>query len=286
MTDEQPAAVSGRLMDRLADALWLPDEMDAAQREAHLQSARVLLEEIAPGPGLEGLIAVQMVAAQMAAMDCIARAAERDAGEAVRDRALMHAEKLLALCARQTEVLGRHRVREARLRADRERAKKEKQANEEWRPRRIKHVFFDAGEWWAVRAHVIDPRIVLARAHAEADALYAGMDKEPAAAEGERAAGHAAADLPTVDGKPYIVDDRGMRHYPLPNGELAKVMEIDEEPFDEYFNLVRKRDGEEAERRAREISDRNDTLPNNPWRRDYKPKPQTPPKTNGAGGSG
>jgi hypothetical protein len=60
---------------------------------------------------IEEMLIEQMEAAHEAAMACLERAAADEATQEVRDRALMHATKLMSLFARQTDVLGRHRRR-------------------------------------------------------------------------------------------------------------------------------------------------------------------------------
>jgi len=69
-------------------------------------------------------------------------------------------------------------------------------------PIHFRRVSFKAEEWWAARAHVIDPRIVLAKTYARQD---------------------------------------GVRLYPLPDGELVPAVGITDIPFSSYAELLRDR---------------------------------------------
>ena len=274
------------LLAQLARTLWLPHDLDEMEKAARLAAARILLEDINPAAGVESLLAVQMVATHEAAMECLRRSMAPDPSPEERDQNLKHSERLLGLYTRQMDVLGRHRAREDNRR---ERAQKAVQKADGGEPEfgdgeaiRFRRIFLDAKEWWAVRAHVIDPRIILAKIYAQADARDAGLDDDAIEAAGERAGQEAACDLPTVAGKPYSLDNRGVRLYPLPDGRLAEARGITDQPFDEYFDRLRDRDGEAAANRARETAARNGALPNNPWRSNYQPAPQTAQQTNGA----
>jgi hypothetical protein len=70
--------------------------------------AVALLEGIKPEGELEGMLAAQMVATHMAAMDCLASAVGVQTPQA-KDIYLRHAEKLLATYTRQLEALDKHR---------------------------------------------------------------------------------------------------------------------------------------------------------------------------------
>jgi hypothetical protein len=108
----EAGAVTPELLARLSATLWLPHDMDQAAREARLEAAQAMLADIAPDGGMEGMLAVQMVATHEAAMECLRRAMQGDQPPDGGDRNLKHAEKLLALYTRQMEVLGRHRARD------------------------------------------------------------------------------------------------------------------------------------------------------------------------------
>jgi len=103
------------LMAQLETVLWLPHDMDAATRAARIAAARAMLAHIDPAGGLEGMLACQMVAAHEAAMACLGRAASAGAPPEQTDQDLKHAERLMALYARQVEVLGRHRTRDQKF---------------------------------------------------------------------------------------------------------------------------------------------------------------------------
>ena len=103
------------LMAQLETVLWLPHDMDEAARAARIAAARAMLAHIDPAGGIEGMLACQMVAAHEAAMACLGRSAAAGASPEQTDQNLKHAERLMALYARQIEVLGRHRVRDQKL---------------------------------------------------------------------------------------------------------------------------------------------------------------------------
>jgi len=67
------------------------------------------LHGIGPRDGLEGLLAVQMVAVHTLAMDCMARAALREQTDLGVEVNINRATKLMRTFANQTEALGRHR---------------------------------------------------------------------------------------------------------------------------------------------------------------------------------
>jgi hypothetical protein len=106
------AGVTPDLVAQLEATLWLPHDLDPAIRKARLAAARAMLEDIAPGDGIEGMLAVQMVATHEAAMACLGRSAAPGASPEQTDQNLKHAERLLAIYTRQIDVLDRHRVRE------------------------------------------------------------------------------------------------------------------------------------------------------------------------------
>lgn len=128
MTDTQdtgyaPAVgtVRPELLAQLSAVLWLPDDLNGERKAARTEMARALLEDMAPAPGIEGLLAVQMVATHMVAMDCLCRTTACDLTDGERDRAMGQAGRLMGLYVRQTDVLGRHRARETRARETRAR---------------------------------------------------------------------------------------------------------------------------------------------------------------------
>ena len=106
-------AVSPDLLAQLENTLWLPHDLDPAIRTARRESARAMLEDIAPGDSVEGMLAVQMVATHEAAMACLGRSTAPGTSPGQTDQNLKHAERLLAIYTRQVDVLDRHRVKEA-----------------------------------------------------------------------------------------------------------------------------------------------------------------------------
>ena len=93
--------------------------MDGGIRTARLAAARATLAHIDPAPGIEAMLACQMVAAHEAAMACLSRSMGPAAAPGLVDQNLRHAERLTALYARQTEALGRYRAREQKRVYDR-----------------------------------------------------------------------------------------------------------------------------------------------------------------------
>ena len=68
-------AVSADLLAQLENTLWLPQDMDEAIRTARLAAARATLADMDPAPGIEAMLACQMVATHEAAMACLGRSA-------------------------------------------------------------------------------------------------------------------------------------------------------------------------------------------------------------------
>ena len=114
-----PAAVTGtahaglaaRLASQVAEALWLPGGIEAAEQAARVAAALAALKGLAPRDELEGMLGVQMVAVHGAAMECLRRAAGGQADAAGRAAELRQAGRLIALYAKQVEALNRHRGR-------------------------------------------------------------------------------------------------------------------------------------------------------------------------------
>ncbi|MEM7225798.1 MAG: hypothetical protein AAF495_22660 [Pseudomonadota bacterium] len=105
-----------RLAGQVAESLWLPSDLSAAEKQSRIEAALATLEGIAPRGALEGLLASQMVATHQAAMECLRRAMIEGQPSRGRDANLRHGAKLMALFAQQLEALerqrgrGRHRV--------------------------------------------------------------------------------------------------------------------------------------------------------------------------------
>lgn len=91
------------------DLLWLPEDTTVEDRNLRLARAIELYESLAPTDGAEAMIAQQMVASHVAAMECLKRAALPNQSFEAVDMTLKHAQKLMALHAKQLETLNKHR---------------------------------------------------------------------------------------------------------------------------------------------------------------------------------
>ena len=60
-------AVTPDLLAQLSATLWLPHDMDEGTRTARLAAARAMLADIAPAPGIESMLACQMVVTHLIA---------------------------------------------------------------------------------------------------------------------------------------------------------------------------------------------------------------------------
>ncbi len=101
--------VEGQLSKEVIKALWLGDGLTKDQKAERILSAIFLLQGIKRQGEIEGMMAAQMVATHSAAMECLRRAMIPDQTLLGRDLNLKHAAKLLAIYARQVEVLDKHR---------------------------------------------------------------------------------------------------------------------------------------------------------------------------------
>ena len=101
--------VTRQLVSQAVDSLCLPAGLSEEERKQRIQSAISLMAEIKPQDGLEGMLAVQMVATHEAAMECLRRAMLPHQTFQGHDMALKHATRLLSVYARQVEVLDKHR---------------------------------------------------------------------------------------------------------------------------------------------------------------------------------
>jgi hypothetical protein len=108
-TGTDDADVWHRLVRQAIDSLWLPAELGEEEGRRRIQSAISLMAEIKPQDGVEGMLAVQMVATHEAAMECLRRAMLPEQTSMGHDMALKHGTKLLTVFARQLEALNRHR---------------------------------------------------------------------------------------------------------------------------------------------------------------------------------
>lgn len=96
-------------LNELTNLLWRRE--GETQEETHLRAVRALehFNSLEPGDGAEGMLARQMVGTHFAALECLRRAALPNQTFEGRDMALKHAQKLMALYAKQLETLNKHR---------------------------------------------------------------------------------------------------------------------------------------------------------------------------------
>jgi hypothetical protein len=93
----------------ISQLLW--HDQDSTQKDVDIRVARALelFESLEPADGAEGMIATQMVGTHFAALECLRRATLPNQTFEGRDMALKHAEKLMALYAKQLATLDKHR---------------------------------------------------------------------------------------------------------------------------------------------------------------------------------
>ena len=101
--------IEGRKLNEIAELIWLPASMSEPERNARIVRAVELYESLKPADGAESMLAAQMVGTHSAALECLRRAAIEEQTYAGRDMALKHAQKLMALYAKQLETLNKHR---------------------------------------------------------------------------------------------------------------------------------------------------------------------------------
>jgi hypothetical protein len=105
----ESGALQFELMSTLFQSLWtcpLPPE----EREKVEQSALTLLTNLEPSDASEAMLAVQMVSTHHASMELLRRALEDESPER-RNQSVAQAMKMMALHARQSEMLDKHRLR-------------------------------------------------------------------------------------------------------------------------------------------------------------------------------
>lgn len=102
-------ALAIRLITDVQQALWNPGYLSENERVQDLTAAVAALEAINPRDGLEGMLAVQMVATHNAALECFRRTMQIDVSFEVRESNLKYAEKLLSLYLRELEALQKRR---------------------------------------------------------------------------------------------------------------------------------------------------------------------------------
>lgn len=93
----------------ISQLLW--HDQDSTKKDVNIRVARALelFESLEPADGAEGMIATQMVGTHFAALECLRRAKLPNQTFEGRDMALKHAEKLMALYAKQLATLDKHR---------------------------------------------------------------------------------------------------------------------------------------------------------------------------------
>ncbi|NYI27472.1 hypothetical protein [Sulfitobacter geojensis] len=92
----------------ISQLLW--HDQDSTKKDVNIRIARALelFESLEPADGAEGMIATQMVGTHFAALECLRRATLPNQTFEGRDMALKHAEKLMALYAKQLATLDKH----------------------------------------------------------------------------------------------------------------------------------------------------------------------------------
>ena len=103
------AAVEQAKLDEISSLLWFPEGLDEAAAHARIIKAVKLFESIKPADGMEAMLAMQMVGAHSAAMECLRRAMVPAQSFEGRASKLGHAQKMMSLYARQLVALDKHR---------------------------------------------------------------------------------------------------------------------------------------------------------------------------------
>ena len=106
-TDDK--TIESRKLNEIADLIWRPKSLPETERNARLVRAIELYESLKPADGAESMLVAQMVGTHSAALECLRRAAIEEQTFVGRDMALKHAQKLMALYAKQLETLNKHR---------------------------------------------------------------------------------------------------------------------------------------------------------------------------------
>lgn len=117
IAEQQAVAATGtadhslalRLITDVHQALWQPAHSTEEERILDLRAAVASLEAINPRDGIEGMLAVQIVATHNAALECLRRAMQSQQSFELRASNLKHAERLMSLYLRQLEAMDRRR---------------------------------------------------------------------------------------------------------------------------------------------------------------------------------
>ena len=110
--------LSDHLANQLFNCLWIPEGPKPKEGADRITAALVALKEIAPQDGMEGMLAVQMVATHEAAMECFRRAMLPNQSFEGYDMNLKHAEKLTRIYREQMQALQRNRRETEKNRSD------------------------------------------------------------------------------------------------------------------------------------------------------------------------
>jgi hypothetical protein len=100
-----------RLAHQMNAALFLPPNLTKEEMRSRMAAGLALLEEINPRDGLEGMLAVQMVATHNTALECFKRAVHGEQTPEALEVCLRHGQKLMAAFLQQLEVLDKRRGR-------------------------------------------------------------------------------------------------------------------------------------------------------------------------------
>ena len=101
--------LANHLANQLFSCLWIPERSRSKEGTDQMVAAVVALKEIAPQDGMEGMLAVQMIATHEAAMECFRRAMLPNQSLEGHDLNLKHAEKLVRIYKEQMQALQRSR---------------------------------------------------------------------------------------------------------------------------------------------------------------------------------
>jgi hypothetical protein len=110
-TGTSDVALQETLIRQLRDTFAASPKLHPVDKASLEDAAVAALTALEPQDASEGMQAVQIVATEITAMDCLKRAADPGATLAVRDVNLRHAEKLMMVNLRLQEALDRRRGR-------------------------------------------------------------------------------------------------------------------------------------------------------------------------------
>lgn len=102
-------AFNNRMMAQVTDSIWLPKDTPGSAVQFVYNATAHALSGIAPRDELEGMMAVQLIAAHNAAMECYRRAMIPEQSSEFRSANLSQANKLSRTYVTLLEGLNRHR---------------------------------------------------------------------------------------------------------------------------------------------------------------------------------